>query len=72
VDARRRDEYSVRLEDANELHCGNSDGRGSLSEEELRHWCAFLLDVWDDQVSSMFWMPDLDEMKSNQPAVIAP
>ena len=62
--ARRRDEYYARLENADEPRRGDFDGRGNLSEEGLWRWCAFFLDVCDDQVSFMFRMLDLDEMKT--------
>ena len=62
--ARRRDEYYARLENADEPRRGDLDGRGNLSEEGLRRWCSFFLDVCDDQVSFMSRMLDLDEMKT--------
>ena len=68
--ARRRDEYYARLEDADEPRRGDLDGRGNLSEEGLRRWCAFFLDVCDDQVSFMARMLDLDEMKTRIRALI--
>lgn len=68
--ARRRDEYYARLEDADEPRRGDLDGRGNLSEEGLRRWCVFFLDVCDDQVSFMSRMLDLDEMKTRIRALI--
>lgn len=68
--ARRRDEYYGRLEDADEPRRGDLDGRGNLSEEGLRRWCAFFLDVCGDQVSFMSRMLDLDEMKTRLRALI--
>ena len=68
--ARRRDEYYARLEDADEPRRGDLDGQGNLSEEGLRHWSAFFLDVCDDQVSFMSRMLDLDEMKTRIRALI--
>ena len=68
--ARRRDEYYARLEDADEPRRGALDGRGNLSEEALRRWCAFFLAVCDDQVSFMSRMLDLDEVKTRIRALI--
>jgi Fic family protein len=68
--ARRRDEYYARLENADEPRRGDLDGRGNLSEEGLRRWCGFFLDVCDDQVSFMSRMLDLDEMKTRIRALI--
>ncbi len=61
--ARRRDEYYERLRDADSPRRGDLDGRGNLSEDGLRRWCEFFLEVCDDQVSFMARMLDLDAMK---------
>jgi Fic family protein len=68
--ARRRDDYYARLEDADEPRRGDLDGRGNLSEEGLRRWVNFFLDICEDQVSFMARMLDLDNMKRRIEALI--
>lgn len=68
--ARRRDEYYARLADADEPRRGDLDGRGNLSEEGLRLWTSFFLDICEDQVSFMQRMLDLDNMKRRIEALI--
>lgn len=68
--ARRRDDYYARLADADEPRRGDLDGRGNLSEQGLRYWCEFFLDVCEDQVSFMQKMMDLDNMKRRIEALI--
>lgn len=68
--ARRRDDYYARLADADEPRRGDLDGRGNLSEQGLRLWCEFFLDVCEDQVSFMQKMMDLDNMKLRIEALI--
>jgi Fic family protein len=68
--ARRRDDYYARLEDADEPRRGDLDGRGNLSEEGLRRWVNFFLDICEDQVSFMARMLDLDHMKRRIEALI--
>lgn len=68
--ARRRDEYYARLADADEPRRGDLDGRGNLSEEGLRLWTSFFLDVCEDQVSFMQKMLDLDNLKRRIEALV--
>lgn len=68
--ARRRDDYYARLADADQPRRGDLDGRGNLSEEGLRHWMNFFLEVCEDQVSFMQKMFDLDNMKRRIEALI--
>lgn len=68
--ARRRDDYYARLADADEPRRGDLDGRGNLSEEGLRLWTNFFLEVCEDQVSFMQKMFDLDNMKRRIEALI--
>lgn len=51
--ARKRDEYFAGLAEADAPRRGDLDGRGNLSEESLRHWVAFFLELCRDQVSYM-------------------
>lgn len=68
--ARRRDDYYARLSDADEPRRGDLDGRGNLSEEGLRRWTSFFLEICEDQVSFMHAMFDLDNMKRRIEALI--
>ncbi len=68
--ARKRDEYYVRLAEADAPRRGDLDGRGNLSEEGLRHWVAFFLGLCRDQVSFMAAMFDLEGMKRRIEALI--
>jgi Fic family protein len=68
--ARRREEYYARLAGADEARRGDTDGRGNLSEEGLRHWCEFFLEECIDQVSFMTRMLDLDGMKTRIQALV--
>lgn len=68
--ARRREDYYARLADADEPRRGDLDGRGNLSEEGLRSWCEFFLEVCEDQVAFMQKMLDLDNMKRRIEALI--
>lgn len=68
--ARKRDEYFVRLAEADEPRRGDLDGRGNLSEEGLRHWVAFFLELCRDQVSFMAGLFDLEGMKRRIEALI--
>ena len=57
--ARRRDEYYERLDAADAPRQGDLDGRGNLSEKELRRWCEWFVAICEDQVSfmnRMFWL----------------
>lgn len=68
--ARRRDEYYSRLSEADSPRRGDLDGRGNLSEEGLRLWTRFFLEVCEDQVSFMEKMLDLDNMKQRIGALV--
>lgn len=68
--ARRRDDYYSRLSEADEPRRGDLDGRGNLSEEGLRLWTNFFMEVCEDQVSFMQKMLDLDNMKRRIEALI--
>lgn len=68
--ARRRDDYYARLADADQPRRGDLDGRGNLSEEGLRLWTSFFLEVCEDQVAFMQKMLDLDNMKRRIEALI--
>ncbi len=69
--ARRRDEYCARLADADAPRRGDLDGRGNLSEEGLRRWTGFFLDVCADQSDFMGRLLDRDGMKARITALIA-
>lgn len=61
--ARRREEYYMRLAEADMPRHGDLDGRGNLSERMLKAWCEFFLDVCLDQVNFMTGCLDLDTLK---------
>ncbi len=69
--ARTRDEYYARLADADAPRRGDLDGRGNLSEEGLRRWSSFFLDVCEDQSAFMGRLLDLDGVKARITALIA-
>ena len=68
--ARNRDEYYERLDAADAPRQGDLDGRGNLSEKELRRWCEWFIGICEDQVSFMARMFNLDEMKTRIQALI--
>lgn len=68
--ARQRDEYYKRLDAADAPLQGDLDGRGSLSEKELRRWCEWFIGICEDQVGFMTHMFNLDEMKTRIQALI--
>lgn len=68
--ARNRDMYDARLAEADALRQGDLDGRGNLSEKALRQWCAFLLEICEDQVDFLSRMLDLDDMRGRISALI--
>ncbi len=68
--ARRRDEYYARLAEADESRRGDLDGRGNLSEEGLRRWVAFFLELCRDQVTFMAGLFELQGMKRRIEALI--
>ena len=59
--ARRRDDYYAGLRDAD----------ANLTDEGLRRWCAFFLEVCADQVGFMSRLLDLDAMKDRILALIS-
>ena len=69
--ARRRDEYYARLDAADAPRQGDLDGRGNLSEQALRDWCAWFIGICEDQVQFMARLFDLDGMKTRIQALIA-
>lgn len=69
--ARRRDEYYERLDAADAPRQGDLDGRGNLSEKELRRWCEWFISICEDQVSFMTRMFRLDDMKTRIHALIS-
>ena len=68
--ARNRDEYYERLDAADAPRQGDLDGRGNLSEKELRRWCEWFIGVCEDQIGFMTRMFNLDEMKTRIQALI--
>ncbi len=68
--ARRRDEYYERLDAADSPRQGDLDGRGNLSERELRGWCDWFLGICDDQVSFMAGLLALGGMKKRIEALV--
>ena len=68
--ARNRDEYYERLDAADAPRQGDLDGRGNLSERELRRWCEWFIGICEDQVGFMTRMFNLDEMKTRIQALI--
>ena len=68
--ARRRDEYYERLDAADAPRQGDLDGRGNLSDRELRRWCEWFIGICEDQVSFMTRMFHLDGMKTRIQALI--
>jgi Fic family protein len=69
--ARQRDEYYERLDAADAPRQGDLDGRGNLSEKELRRWCEWFVGICEDQVSFMTRMFHLDGMKTRIQALIS-
>ncbi|NTV11239.1 MAG: Fic family protein [Zoogloea sp.] len=69
--ARQRDGYYARLDAADAPRQGDLDGRGNLSEKELRNWCDWFIGICEDQVAFMARMLDLDSMKTRIQALIA-
>lgn len=68
--ARQRESYYAYLDAADAPRQGDLDGRGNLSEKALREWCAWFIDLCDDQVGFMTRMLDLDSMKARIRALI--
>lgn len=68
--ARKRDAYFAGLAEADAPRRGDLDGRGNLSEEGLRQWVAFFLELCRDQVSFMAGLFDLEGMKRRIEALI--
>jgi Fic family protein len=69
--ARQRDEYYERLDAADAPRQGDLDGRGNLSEKELRRWCEWFVGICEDQVSFMTRMFHLDGMRTRIQALIS-
>lgn len=68
--ARRRDEYYVRLDDADSPRAGDLDGRGALSERALLRFCEWFVGVCEDQATFMTRLLDLDGMKTRIEALV--
>lgn len=68
--ARKRDEYYERLDAADSPRQGDLDGRGNLSERELRSWCEWFVGVCDDQVAFMAGLMELGGMKKRIEALV--
>ena len=68
--ARNRDDYYEHLDAADAPRQGDLDGRGNLSEKELRRWCEWFIGICEDQVSFMTRIFNLDEMKTRIQALI--
>jgi hypothetical protein len=72
--ARRRDKYYEhyeRLDAADAPRQGDLDGRGNLSDKELRRWCEWFVGICEDQVSNIGRMFHLDGMKTRIQALIS-
>jgi Fic family protein len=69
--ARQRDQYYALLDAADSPRQGDLDGRGNLSESELWRWCAWFIEVCEDQVGFMARMLDLNGMKTRIQALVA-
>lgn len=68
--ARRRDEYYLRLSEADAARQGDLDGRGNLSERTLLNWCEFFIELCNDQVVFMTKMLDLGRLQDRISALI--
>jgi len=62
--ARRRDDYFAALAAADEARRNDYDGRGALSDQGLRQFCAFFLRSALDQISFMGSLLDLDALEA--------
>lgn len=63
--ARQRDRYYELLDHADAPRQGDLDGRGNLSEQALRQWCEFFIELADDQVTFMTKLLALDQLKES-------
>lgn len=68
--ARRREEYYVRLSEADMPRHGDYDGRGNLSEKMLYAWCQFFIGICQDQISFMTDMLQLGTLKERLTALV--
>ena len=68
--ARKRDDYFIRLSEADMARQGDYDGRGYLSERMLRAWCEFFIEICRDQVSFMTDALDLPALKGRVAALV--
>jgi Fic family protein len=69
--ARKRDRYYALLAAADGPRQGDLDGRGNLSEKALWAWCAWFIEICEDQVEFMAKMLDMDGMKTRIHALIS-
>jgi Fic family protein len=61
--ARQRERYYAMLSNADMPRRGDLDGRGNLSEQTLREWCEFFIDVCADQTQFIAKMLELEGLK---------
>lgn len=61
--ARQRDKYYELLDSADAPRQGDLDGRGNLSEQALREWCEFFVELAADQVTFMSKLLGLEKLK---------
>lgn len=69
--ARDRDGYYRHLANADRPRQGDLDGRGNLSERQLREWCEYFVAVCKDQVTFMSRMLDFDGLRERVAALVA-
>ena len=63
--ARQRDKYYALLDSADAARQGDLDGRGNLSEKALAQWCAYFVELADDQVTFMGQLLGLEKLKDS-------
>ena len=68
--ARQRDRYYELLDNADAPPRGDLDGRGNLSENALREWCKYFIDLADDQVTFMSDLLELEQLKERIAALV--
>lgn len=68
--ARQREEYYLRLSEADMGRQGDLDGRGNLSERMLVAWCEFFISTCQDQVTFMSSLLEPDTLRGRLAALI--
>ncbi len=68
--ARTQKEYYLQLENADQPRRGDLDGRGNLTEEGLRNFCHYFLNVCLDQINFMSKMFDFNDMRKRIAALL--